>query len=382
MSKYKNLEIQSLRGYAVLITILAHFGVLVLQLAPYLDYFWLGGGVDLFFCISGFVIARGLLEKKEKKFLDFYLPFLIRRIFRLWPAAIFWSLVILLLSLFFNKHGSFDTFESNLLTAIASWVQVVNFKMVSCLYLEISQCSAASPLRIYWSLSLEEQFYFIFPILLFFLGNRKIAVLAALMAVAQIFLYRPWPSPLWFFRTDAICIGVLIAWLHFKGYAWYMAPSFLNSSTMRILSSLTLCALLFMVAKKEVVWFYNGLVVLVAGALVFIASFDRGYLIKEGSVIKLMAYIGERSYSMYLTHLICLVLTREIYVRFYGALPRDGIWPFYLGCFAFFLILIMSECSYRFIETPLRKKGRSLAMGKIQKNLTRDYAEEKLGAST
>jgi peptidoglycan/LPS O-acetylase OafA/YrhL len=268
--KNKNIEIQSLRGYAILITIFAHLGALIPQVEPYLVYFWLGGGVDLFFCISGFVIARGLFEREDRVFLEFYLPFLIKRVFRLWPAAIFWSLVVLLLSLLFNERGSFDTFENNLFMAVAAWFQVVNFKMVSSLYFDFSQGIIASPLRIYWSLSLEEQFYLVFPVLLFFLGNRKIAALALLLAAAQLFLYRPWSSPLWFFRTDAICMGVLIAWLHFKGYAACMAPIFLSSTIIRRISSLSLCVLLFVVAKKEIVWFYNGLVVLVAAVLVLL----------------------------------------------------------------------------------------------------------------
>ncbi|WP_137885664.1 acyltransferase [Pseudomonas sp. 2FE] len=377
MNKSKNIEIQGLRGYAILITVAAHFGFLVLPLAPYLEYFWLGGGVDLFFCISGFVIARGLFKRREHGFLAFYLPFLIRRLFRLWPAAVFWSVVVLILSIFFNKSGSFGSFESNLITAVASWVQVVNFKMVSCLHYEFAECSVASPLRIYWSLSLEEQFYFVFPIFLFFLGNKKVAILAVLLAVVQIFLYRPWPSPLWFFRTDAICIGVLIAWLHFKGYVEYIDPLFLKSSIYRRFSSVVLCALIFMVAKIEVVWFFNGLVVLVAGALVYVASFDNGYFMGRGWLLKGIAYIGERSYSMYLTHMVCLVMTRELYVRFYGALPGAGVWPIYLGIFAFVLILIVSEFSYRFIECPLRNKGRRLAMAKGQELLSRELKERR-----
>lgn len=297
--KNKNIEIQSLRGYAILITIFAHLGALLPHAEPYLVYFWLGGGVDLFFCISGFVIARGLFEREESSFFGFYLPFLIKRVFRLWPAAIFWSLVVLLLSLLFNERGSFDTFENNLFMAVAAWFQVVNFKMIFSLYYDFSQVVIASPLRIYWSLSLEEQFYLVFPVLLFFLGNRKIAILALFLAVVQLFLYRPWPSPLWFFRTDAICLGVLIAWLHFKGYTIHVAPLFLSSTVIRRISSLSLCVLLFVVAKKEIIWFYNGLVVLVAGVLVFVASFDKGYFVKHGLFRKLMGYIGERSYSMY-----------------------------------------------------------------------------------
>lgn len=364
--KNKNLEIQSLRGYAILLTIVAHMGPLVPEAIPYLKYFWLGGGVDLFFCISGFVIACGLFERKKESFIAFYLPFLVKRVARLWPAAIFWSLVVLLLSLFFNEKGSFDTVSNNFHMAVAGWFQVVNFKMISGLYFDFSIDPIASPLRIYWSLSLEEQFYIVFPILLFFLKDKRIAILALLMVIAQVFLYRPWPSPLWFFRTDAIFLGVLIAWLKYKGYTAYMAPEFLKSGVLRLISSLILCVLLFAVAKKEVVWFFNGLVVLVAGALVFVASFDRGYFIKPGLFCGIMSYVGERSYSMYLSHLVCIVFLREFYIRVYGLLPVDTISQLGLAVTALFLVVVMSEVSYRYIETPIRNRGRAFRLMKIE----------------
>lgn len=361
MAGGKNLEIQGLRGYAILLVIIAHMEYLVLPLNPRLQYFWLGSGVDLFFCISGFVIARGLFTRKESGFLEFYLPFLVRRVYRLWPAALFWTLVTIFLSLAFNKYKSFGSSTDTFLTAVASLFQLVNVRLVSCLYTDFVNCTVSTPLRIYWSLSLEEQFYLMFPVLLFFLGNRKLVWLAAGLVVAQIFLYRPYPSPLWFFRTDALCIGILIAYVHAKGYAETVAPVFLNSVQARKISSIALCLLLILVAKKEVVWFYNGLVALVSGLLVFVASYDRAYFMGRGRFASVLAYLGERSYSIYLTHMICMLFVREVYVRNFSSLPTSGMMPFALGISAIALTIFMSEISYRRIEAPLRDKGRSVA---------------------
>lgn len=363
MAGGKNLEIQGLRGYAILLVIIAHMEYLVLPLNPRLQYFWLGSGVDLFFCISGFVIARGLFTRKETNFLEFYLPFLVRRVYRLWPAALFWAFVTILLSLTFNKHKSFGSSTDTFLTAVASLFQLVNVRLVSCLYTDLVNCTVSTPLRIYWSLSLEEQFYLIFPVLLFFLGSRKLVWLAAGLVVAQLFLYRPYPSPLWFFRTDALCIGILIAYAHVKGYAAALAPVFLNSVRARKIGSITLCLLLILVAKKEVVWFYNGLVAIVSGLLVFVASYDRSYFLGRGRFASVIAYLGERSYSIYLTHMLCMLFIREVYVRIFHSLPTSGVMPFALGVFAIGLTLIMSEISYRRIEAPLRDKGRQVAKG-------------------
>lgn len=319
--------------------------------------------MDLFFCISGFVITRNLLEKKKHGFIEFTLPFLIRRVYRLWPAAIFWSLFVLFCSLFFNTSGAFATFEQNFITAVSAWFQVVNFKIVSCAFFHFTECSGGSPLRIYWSLSLEEQFYMVFPAMLFFLGNKKVVALVSLFFVVQFFLYRPWPSPLWFFRTDAICLGILIAWFHFIGHAKLAAPVILEKKALRIITSITLCALLFLVAKLQIVWFFNGLVVLVAGGLVYIASFDKGYFLQKGFVLKATAFIGERSYSMYLTHMVSFVFVKELFYQF-GIYTREGVWAVYLAIAACLCIFMLSEFSYRLIERPLRSKGRIIAENK------------------
>ncbi|NOR69585.1 MAG: acyltransferase family protein [Methylomarinum sp.] len=356
----KNLEIQSLRGYAIILTVVAHFGTLLPQLNPYLSYFWLGGGVDLFFCISGFVIASILLVKSKDDFFELSIPFFIKRIYRLWPAAFFWSFVVLFFSLVFNNSGAFSTFENNFIVAISGWFQVVNFKIVSCAYYSFTECSGGSPLRLYWSLSLEEQFYFIFPALLYFLGNKKVAVLALVFFVGQFFLYRPWPSPLWFFRTDAICLGILIAWFQLQGYSKFVCPVILEKKVWRSVCSFSLLASLFMVAKSEVVWFYNGLVVLVAGGLVFIASFGKGYFLNDGLMRRALVFIGDRSYSIYLTHMVSFVFVKELFYRF-ELHSREGYWAICLAVTSLVCILIFSEFSYRIIEQPLRRKGRLIA---------------------
>src|SRR5215468_9030941 len=88
-----NTDIEVLRGVAVAFVVLCHVpnGLLrapgpIRSLVQPLD-FW--GGVDLFFAISGFVIASSLLRQpRDSRFRDFAQPFYVRRIFRIWPAAL------------------------------------------------------------------------------------------------------------------------------------------------------------------------------------------------------------------------------------------------------------------------------------------------------
>ena len=102
-------------------------------------------------------------------------------------------------------------------------------------------------------------------------------------------------------------------------------------------------------------------VVIVAVAMVYIASFAKGYFATEGLTMKVMTYVGERSYSMYLTHMLSLTSTRELCVRIFGRVPHDVAAGVGLSLFALALTAILSEFSYRFIEEPFREKGRRLA---------------------
>ena len=162
---HKNQDIEALRAVAVIFTVLCHLIDLVTwkgdwtALFPKINY-W--GGVDLFFCISGFVIAGSLIrQQRPGSFRDFAVPFYIRRIFRIWPPALFWLGVSLLATIVFNSSLAFGHFKSVLGDATAAALQVANFYYMSC----TGDCGKEA---VYWSLSLEEQFYLIFPFLAVF----------------------------------------------------------------------------------------------------------------------------------------------------------------------------------------------------------------------
>ena len=96
-----------------------------------------------------------------------------------------------------------------------------------------------------------------------------------------------------------------------------------------------------------------GLAALVAGALVYAASFDAGFIAGTGVVRTIVASLGRRSYALYLTHVPAFALTRELYARF-----RPPMWvpsaqyAEHLLIVAAALTAIASEASYRLIELP------------------------------
>lgn len=143
-------EIDGLRAVAVLSVILFHAGVSALQ----------GGfiGVDIFYVISGFLITKIIVTALSKDHFSFP-AFYLRRIKRLLPAAIVMILLTMLFGFFILTPEQYELLAKS---AIYS-----NLFMANVWFMNTSgyfdQSTLVSPLAHMWSLSVEEQFYLIFP---------------------------------------------------------------------------------------------------------------------------------------------------------------------------------------------------------------------------
>ena len=149
---------------------------------------WLPGGfvgVDVFSVISGFLITSILLREYEHNSFSLW-KFYQRRIARLFPAFFTVALVTLLGAFFIYSAQDLASCGATLASAALS---VVNFKhMLQGSYFTISP--DAQPFLHYWSLSVEEQFYMLFPAILLFLylkANRhKTVILVALCGASLV----------------------------------------------------------------------------------------------------------------------------------------------------------------------------------------------------
>lgn len=358
-------DIEILRAVAVLSVVLHHaHGNLFTWSTPWLDAFFqrfeLWWGVDLFFAISGFVIARELLPKLQGcasmgEYWRTTLAFWTRRAFRLLPSAWLWLLLILLACRFFNASGAFGTLQANLAATLAGVLQFANFRFAdSFMHYEYGASF------VYWSLSLEEQFYLLLPALAL-LSRRFLPWLLALLVAVQFFT---WRTPLLMsVRTDAIALGVLLAlWSHTRSHAAF-EPRFLRWR----LPALGAAALLFLVmmevSTQKYLWssYRIGLIALCSASLVWLASYDRNYLALPAPLQRALLWIGSRSYAIYLIHLPAFFLTREICYRLHGSKEFDSSYTWAFSVTAGLLILVCSELNYRWVENPLRRQGARLA---------------------
>jgi len=243
-------------------------------------------------------------------------------------------------------------------------IHVANFHWLDCMYFNAGQCNVkAFSLHIYWSLSLEEQFYFVLPFALLLLPRRRLALGLATLTVLQIFLHRPHWSPMWAVRTDALMLGALIAlWQQHPSYR-ALEPVFLRK---RWIAAPVFAALVVLIAalpsKLQIVSFSTGSLAICCAILVLFASYDRGYLWPRGISRVVLAWIGSRSYSIYLTHLVCYSLVRELWHRIEppGAV-FDSTYTVPFLATALALIVVFSELNFRVVEMPMRRHGRAIA---------------------
>lgn len=375
----KNQEIEVLRGIAVLLASSVHVSFIWPYHHDALLRFYVkcvtpGSGVDLFFCISGFVVSKAFLEffdrlANQGRFALAFQVFWIRRAFRLLPTSWLWVGIGLLLSVGFNSTGIFLTPWDSIRSAVVVATMSGNVANQFGPFL--------SPNDHYWSLALEEQFYFLFPFFLFCVASkwrwRALLLLVAVQFVlnrnVNIFYTPPLNSFLWAIRLDSIMWGVLIFLLTRTPFWRRLEPTFLASSS--VLRAIVNLALILLLVALPVQLLGNrfamGLVALTAAAIVFLASFERGYSLSSRTLAPFFAWVGARSYAIYVIHLTAYRLTTEGWTRY--ALERGA--PLSTGdtfpmlATAVVILFGLAELNHRFVEVPFRDKGKRLAEARL-----------------
>lgn len=365
MSSRRILDIELLRGIAVLGVLVHHLqtmpfpgGLPGFESGTAHGQFW--WGVDLFFVISGFVIARGLIPllrgcQTPQAFWLETRDFWIRRAFRLLPSAWFWLLLMLAGALFFNHSGAFGTVQANLQATLAGLLQFANLRFAES-FMRFEYGASF----VYWSLSLEEQFYLLLPLLILVCRKRLVWVLLALVAV-QLFTWRS--ALLMSIRTDALALGVLLAmWSSRPSYLTW-EPRLLRRRWSGLLILIGLGAALSVLASTpfNLASYRIAAIAMLCAALVWIASYNRDYLLPKGKLKQILVWLGARSYGIYLIHIPAFFAVREGWFRFAPVGWQDVAMQPALALFcAMTLIVLLSELNYRFIELPMRNRGAHL----------------------
>ena len=328
-------DIDGLRAIAVLAVIAFHANS---ALVP-------GGfaGVDVFFVISGFLITGLLfnaLERGTFSFAEFYT----RRIKRIFPAYIAVSLATLVVSSWLLIPNDYIFYTTSL---AASWAFVSNvfFSMLSWGY--FGQRTEEFPLLHTWSLSVEEQFYFLFPVLLIVLFRRfrkhMVAVLAILgVALAAVSQWKTGEIKSYFLlssRAHELIVGALtfFALRHLPAKPGRLSALAATIGIMLVFGS-------FLFINKELPFpGINSLFPCIGTALV-IYGCRSDNLVSGFLTTRPMVGIGLISYSLYLWHwpIFAFLKYRQIELT----LP--------VGAAAVGLAFVLAYLTWKFIETPPR----------------------------
>jgi peptidoglycan/LPS O-acetylase OafA/YrhL len=357
-----NQEIQVLRAIAVLAVMALHSTGMFYWNVDHWKAIMRGGGVgvDLFLSVSGFVIMRGVAgamsSAHDTQFWRATAAFWIRRLYRITPSAWLWVLIPIPLGIYI--HGSLT--RENIADAVSILTHTANVRTYYCAWVDHN----CGDYAVYWSLSLEEQFYLALPFLFLVFRSRIHYALIAIVAL-QFFLPRhAGDSLMLMLRTDGLAMGALLG-------LWSLTPTYrifdphLSVSRFRFVVGPALLFALFGLARYEPVPFTQGMVALVSTMIVWLCSYDRGYFMRASILRDALAWIGDRSFAMYLIHIPAFSATRLFWETLYGA-PLSGSFTLRFAIVAISLTIALADLNFRFIEEPLRKRGKLRSQAIVQ----------------
>jgi peptidoglycan/LPS O-acetylase OafA/YrhL len=342
--------LDGLRAFALMAILIGH-----LAYSSSIRTFWIRGdwlGVSTFFVLSGFLITRGLIHEHDHTGTTSLSRFWMRRAKRLLPALYAALLFLMLISVF-----KLTPMDKQLPTQFITTL----FYVRNWYYLSFHGINGPVMFQ-YWSLSIEEQFYLVAPLVfllsLKWLGRKKaVFVFIALGLASYIRAYYVSRSGNWngvYFSTPTrvgeILAGVVLAFVmtthavrRLEGRRWWTPLAQVTGAI-----GLVSIIVLWHITGVEWTTFHRSVPVnVIATCLVIVACTTAGPL-SSFLAISPLRWLGRISYGAYLYHLgLYFIITGE---RFH--IHNDTVLAFVrIGA-----TLLVADISYRFLEQPLRRR--------------------------
>lgn len=335
-------------------------------------------GVDVFFVVSGFLITSLLMEEYEQSGSISYKRFLHRRIRRLLPALL---VVLVAVSLWTSLYSqrNLDQLQRDLAPAVfyvSNWWQIF--------WNDIPYFASTEPplLRHMWSLAVEEQWYFLWPLCFIFIRRLKKNLLTQAMALMGIslvvsaavavlfvagddarsnFLYLSTPT-----RSVGLLMGAALAlvWSPWKLVTRESTRRHAGQISDKRLSVLGFLCLISLMALSVILYvdgsmYYRGgslLVALLSVVLVACAVHPNAVSIHGFFRLSWLVAIGRRSYGIYLWHWPIFVFT-------------DAQNSLASLTFALLITGVASELSFRLVEQPIIRGAIGTTWNEIRNGL-------------
>ncbi len=341
LTKYR-LEIDGIRAIAVIPVILYHISDSILS-SGFL-------GVDVFFVISGYLITS-IISMQIHDGTFSLSKFYLRRARRILPVAY----IVLLLSMVTGFVVLLPDDLQNLSQALLS---IIGFGANIFFYFEVdyfNHFANNNPLLHFWSLSVEEQFYFLVPGVFLMIGKRKRLLTFFLLLIFFGTIYAYYQNighddQLAFYslhtRAWQLTMGALIA---------RVRPLSLDSPFNNVVADIISSASLVLVICS-----YFGVFDIFEGSSGLFISFFASFLIlavREDSIVgsilkfRILSQLGLLSYSLYLIHNPVFELLEYVY-------DLEGNSKLLIfKCFSVLFVLQLARLSYKYVESPMRNES-------------------------
>ncbi len=342
-------EIQALRAVAIGCVVLYHFWPAVLP-AGFV-------GVDVFFVVSGFLITGLLLRDAERfgrvRLREFY----VRRIRRILPAALVVLSACAIATLLFVPRIEWRPFLQQILS---SALYVENWHLARDSQIPRRADLESTPVQHFWSLSVEEQFYLLWPLLIIAalwlavrLGRRRLAIVAAVLGVATVASFAHGVALTAQDHNLAYFSTLSRAWEFGVGGLLALAPA-IAGERLRRTRALAAWLGLAAIATAALTFtdhaLFPGVIALVpvlGTAAVIWAGMPRASLsLSPVAALRPVQWFGDISYSLYLWHWPIIMFTPYLT----GQPSQAPVMVLLLV-----LSIVVAAASKRWIEDPFRR---------------------------
>jgi peptidoglycan/LPS O-acetylase OafA/YrhL len=329
--------------------------------------------VPLFFALSGFLITRLLLRTRERE--GYFRVFYLHRVIRIFPLYYLTIGVVALLALVQHWHLT----RSHLLFAF----YLQNF---STSILKYDPLPFGIDVIHLWSMAIEEQFYLLWPLAIWFLRTEKALLRFCFVLIGASTLVRlVWPhfhtSPdaayfSTFTRGDAIILGAILALLHPQPEQWNR----LVKAARVLTPALWVAAIAVAYVRGQAHWYdYFGVTCLIplmnmiGAGLVILAIEPAGavYRFCSGSLI---CRFGKLSYGMYLFHLLYASFFQENVMHAMSAFMPETVAKIAVDVLALVVTVILAELTSRLVENPLLAFKKRFSYGPVSQKAHAPYS--------
>lgn len=290
-------------------------------------------GVDIFFVISGFVITRTLVSSDDINFRKFY----VHRFFRIIPPV----LPVLLFTAMMVAADRLGTNYSDIIVALFSvmnWIRALEW-------------SSGGALGHFWSLSVEEQFYLLWPLLLSLMVRRGLNstpyLLWAIIVLTmwQIALYLVTGNAERVYNGFDTRVAQLLA-----GCILAVASNAWRVGRIAVLASIAVLGIMCLAVRHDSFFYLTAGIPVVTMCSAVLVSFFAGANSSWHPFLtnKLAQWGGSRSYAIYLWHYPLLILATELR-QYFEVRALLGVFV------AFTVTCVCAELSYRLIERPMQR---------------------------